>query len=480
MSKMQSIEEGNNINFIKLFNFIVKYFWFFAASFIFSFILGTTYKSFTQDVKQYSSKILVLSPSDKVNTQLTNLKDMIRSNPIELLDAKHIYGNFVNNALSPIFQKSVFDKENLESQLNPNKVLTGDNLSSFNSFISSLKLSPNKVGNPSLKKLIDYKNPIMFSINGPKPKVQERFLNSLIAQANQMTIDEYINNTRLGIYNRINKLEQQKLFLISNTNLERLSEIQKLEQQKLFLISNTNLERLSEIQKIKVFDNEKINELLDEIQRINLKEDKLKENRIVAIKEALFMAKKLGIVKNNFNETLNSPNLSNLIVIDSKDYPTWYLFGSDALELELEILSSSERIKKIEVINLENEIRLIRSNRKLETLLARESDELYTPGAIELKNEILALVARESDELYTPGAIELKNEILALEKLSVTLNLDKNISAMQRYKPATSSVVRESLLYKKYFALFAALGGFLLSVLFALILNIFAIVKKSK
>ena len=77
MSKIKSVEDANNIDFYQLFNFIVKYFWFFVASFTVSFILTTAYKSFNPDVKQYSSKITILSPSFSTKSKIEHINDMI-------------------------------------------------------------------------------------------------------------------------------------------------------------------------------------------------------------------------------------------------------------------------------------------------------------------------------------------------------------------------------------------------------------------
>ena len=454
MLEMKSVEDANNIDFNQLFNFIVKYFWFFVASFTVSFILATTYTSFNPVVKQYSSKITILSPSFSTKSKIEHINDMIllrnynfvtsgdnviQQEPMQrglLADSDSVFKNFINKVNSPIFQKSVFDKENFYSQLHPNKVLSDDTWSSFNSFRGSFKLAQSNLGSNSLKKNIDFEIPIIFSINGSNPKIQERFLNELISQASQMVIDDFYRDNRLIINNHISELEQQKDFLVNSTNVDRLASIQKMTDD----------------------DNEKIRALLDEIKRFNSKEDKLRENRIEILKQALFIAKKLGIEKNNFNSiSLNSPSFSNLVVLDSKDYPTWYLFGSEALEMELEILNSKNKIVSDRVIDLEDEISLIQSNQKLATLLKRKSDESYTLGSS-----------------------ELANKIFYLEKLSLSIGKDQPISPMQVIRPATSNEVEDSSLYKKYFVLLSALAGFFLSVLIALILNIFAIVKKSK
>tara|TARA_B100000795_G_scaffold5156_1_gene3734 strand:- start:782 stop:2146 length:1365 start_codon:yes stop_codon:yes gene_type:complete len=454
MSKLKTVEDTNTIDFNKLFNFIVKYFWFFVASFIVSFILATTYKIFNPDVKQYSSKITILSPSFSTNSKIEHINDMIvlrnynfvtdgdnvmQQEPLQrgqLADSNSVFKNFINTVNSPNFQKSVFDNENFYSQLNPNKVLSGDTLSSFNSFRGSFKLAQSNLGSDSLKKNIDFEIPIIFSINGPNPKTQERFLNALISQASQMVVDDFYRDNRLIINNHISVLNQQKDFLVNSTNVDRLASIQKMTDD----------------------DNEKIRALLDEIKRFNSKEDKLRSTRIEVLKQALFIAKKLGIEKNNFNSiSLNSPSFSNLVVLDSKDYPTWYLFGSEALEMELEILNSKNKIVSKNVIDLEDEISSIQSNQRLTTLLKRKSDESYTLGAS-----------------------ELANKIFYLEKLSLSIGKDQNISPMQVIRTATSNKMGGSSLYKKYFALLSALAGFFLSVLIALILNIFAIVKKSK
>jgi LPS O-antigen subunit length determinant protein (WzzB/FepE family) len=329
--------------------------------------------------------------------------------------------------MSSKFQKEFFDENNYLTKLNPENKLIKNPENFFANFSKSIKVETNKIQKNVEK--INYEKPVTLSLEGNEAQVIADFLNNLANKANTATINELLT------------IIKQKIAI-------RLEEISK---QKGLLLSRAKQDRLANITRIKIKDTQKTNEINDKIERLKIKTKKLRLNEIQILSNDAKMAKSLGIIDNNFKKINNGKNQNSMLSADinnNQTLPKWYLYGEKALLKELNILKNrvSDDPYIPEIITLQNELSIIKSNQALKTLEARQDD---SPFIAEI-NKLAIETAR----------------LKSLKPSSIGIN------AMQinQYAYAPETPIKPK---KKLIVTVASVTGFILSIFLAFIMNAF-------
>ena len=379
---------------------------------------------------QYKVETSFLKPTD---TTVLNL------NKFQLLSETKdsIYTRFLNLVRSKSFQKSVFLDGDYLNKLNETNEPIADVKAFVSGIINSTQLSVFEID--SKGKRIDNDNnnyqtftkielPYILSIEGENPDVLSEYLDEVASKANQQTV--------LNISN----LEQQ---MISN----RLEEITL---EKNMLLGKAKEDRLSQILRIKEEDAQKIRELNDLIERARYKAKKERINDIETLTAAAKLAGSLGIIDNNLgkiNESNNDINL-NIAINETDDLPEWYLFGEKALLERVESLKSRTSDDPFipELVSLNNQINEIQNNNLLQTLEERQDDSPFIARINELDIE----------------SAQLKSIILDIT----------GIDAMQVQQYASAQPIPSNSSNRLLIVL-ALFGGFVMSIILALLMNLF-------
>ncbi len=195
----------------------------------------------------YKASISFLSPSTSSVLQLNKIK--LTSETSETSET--IYRKFLNKVMSSQFQRKIFDENDYLTRLNPNNSPIKNLDSYIGGFTKSITLesSKDKKGEKS-----NYEKPINISLEGNDAAVISSFLNDLAIAADKETVSDFLT-------------------IIQNKIDIRLEEISK---QRVLLLSRAKQDRLSRIERIKVEDDQTINEINDQINRLRIK---VKKNR---------------------------------------------------------------------------------------------------------------------------------------------------------------------------------------------------------
>ena len=377
---------------------------------------------------QYKVETSFLKPAD---TTVLNL------NKFHLLSETKdsIYTRFLNLVSSKSFQKSVFLDGDYLNKLNETNEPIADVKAFVSGIINSTQLSVSEID--SKRNDIDNSNylayakielPYVLSIEGENPDVLSEYLDEVASKANQETVLNILN------------LEQQ---IISN----RLEEITL---EKNMLLGKAKEDRLSQILRIKEEDAQKIRELNDLIERARYKAKEERMNDIETLTAAAKLAGSLGIIDNNLgkiNESNNDINL-NIAINETDDLPEWYLFGEKALLERVELLKSRTSDDPFipELVSLNNQINEIQNNNLLQTLEERQDDSPFIARINELDIE----------------SAKLKSIILDIT----------GIDAMQIQQYASAQPIPNNSKNMLLIVL-ALIGGFVMSIILAGLLNLF-------
>jgi len=379
---------------------------------------------------QYKIETSFLKPTD---TTVLNL------NKYQLLSETKdsIYTRFLTLVSSKSFQKSVFLDGDYLNKLNETNEPIADVKAFVSGIINSTQLSVfeidskgkgNDNDNDNYQTFTKIELPYILSIEGENPDVLSEYLDEVASKANQQTV--------LNISN----LEQQ---MISN----RLEEITF---EKNMLLGKAKEDRLSQILRIKEEDAQKIRELNDLIERARYKAKEERINDIEILTAAAKLSRSLGIIDNNFgqiNESNNDINL-NIAINKDNDLPDWYLFGEKALLERVELLKSRTSDDPFipELVSLNIQINEIQNNNLLQTLEERQDDSPFVAGLNELNIE----------------SAKLKSFALDIT----------GINAMQIQQYASSQPIPGNSSNRLLIVL-ALFGGFVMSIILALLMNLF-------
>ena len=184
-------------------------------------------------------------------------------------------------------------------------------------------------------------------------------------------------------------------------------------------------------------------------------------NKIQILTASAQLAGSLGIIENNFgqneiilesnnefileSESINEINL-NVELNEDENLPMWYLFGEKALLKRIEILKNRTSDDPFipELVSLNNQINEIQNNNLLQTLEERQDDSPFIARINELDIEKIKL---ESSVVESSG-----------------------INAMQLIHSASPKQLQSG---NKQIVQIALIGGFMISIVLALMMNLF-------
>jgi len=208
--------------------------------------------------------------------------------------------------------------------------------------------------------------------------------------------------------------------------------------------------RLSQILRIKEEDAQKIRELNDLIERARYKAKNERLNAIQTLTAAAKLAGSLGIIENNLgkiNESNNDINL-NIAINENDDLPEWYLFGEKALLERIELLKSRTSDDPFipELVDLNMQINEIQNNNLLKTLEERQDDSPFIPRITELDVE----------------SVKLKSFVVDYTGIDA-MRIEQYASAQPIHSNLRSGLI----------IVMALFGGFVMSIILALLMNLF-------
>ena len=320
---------------------------------------------YVKSTKTYSNTISFNLPNDevvaRVNTYniLKETKESIFSNYYQKITNKEIQLEELKK--SPLGEKLISKIENIEET----DLILRNYLTKNLNDTSDYKVSKN-----SLDK---FNRNTSLTLEGDDYLLQGDFLLELFSQINDHERDQITTEYKQNVRNKIKEIDSDIEFL---TNQERNN-------------------RLSKIQRIILSDEEKIETLQLERQRLIDKAKSDRFARIDRLMEARETARDLGIIENNFKKINSSKDSTlTLSIGDNQKLPNWYLYGEKALTKEIELLKSRQSDEPFiaRVNEIDYEIDKIKNNTELKYLKSREDDTLYVDKIFELtaqKNKLI-------------------------------------------------------------------------------------------
>jgi|TARA_B100002003_G_scaffold241514_1_gene263336 LPS O-antigen subunit length determinant protein (WzzB/FepE family) len=213
------------------------------------------------------------------------------------------------------------------------------------------------------------------------------------------------------------------------------------------LLTRAQQDRLSQIERIKEGDDQKLRELNDLIDAARYKAKENRLNHMIILTSAAKLASSLGITEHNLDQIrLSEENFNLNIALGEENLPDWYLYGEKALIERIKLLENRTSDDPFipELVTLQNKINEIQKNNLLKTLEKREDD---TP--------------------FVSRINALDVEKIKLESFNIEQD---NIRAMQLNQAAFSNQYSDR---NKQILVLGILGGFMLSIFLALMMNLF-------
>ena len=314
-----------------------------------------------------------------------------------------IYSSFLDNIIIESLQKKVFTEGDYLSRLNKQNELVGDVDENISGFLNSASLEINGALST-------------FSIQGTNAKILTDFLNELVIEANNKTVNE------------IKSINKQKIAFSLDEIATQVREINdQIEESKL---------------KAKEEDAQKIKEINDQINGARYKAEQGRLNEIVRLTDFAKLARSLGIIETNFTNSDTT-----LIVA-----PYWYLHGERALLEEIKILENRVNNDPFIplLVTLNNRLIEVQNNKTLKTLEEYQIDSLFFDRINKLDKE----------------KYKLESNALSLDSSVINaIQLVQSASAKQiPIKPIKSR--------KKLIVVMTFFGGFMSSILLVLLMNL--------
>ena len=370
--------------------------------------------------------VFSLSPTYSVSSSFLspNQSSIIELNKSGILAETNdsVYRQFINNILSSKVQRQVFDKGNYLGKLNTDNAPIDDVSVFFGGFVESIQIHENTV---DTKVVSSYEKPIKTTFEGNNPEVISTYINELTVAADNTTINELLSLAKLKIDLRLKEISKERSLLLSKAKADRLATIERIQEEDL----------------------QKTNEIQDKIERLRVKAKKDRENKITSLEDAANIASSLGITQNNFNESGEESKYQASLTVainDNKLLPNWYLYGSEALLKEIEVLQNRTNDDPFvaEIVTLQNALREIETNQTLRTLEQRVSDSPFIAKITELDNE----------------DIKLNSLILSASGISSYTSNNQSYPPISPIKPN-----------KKLIVVVATIAGFMFSILYVFI-----------
>ena len=322
--------------------------------------------------------------------------------------ADSVFSKLLTTLNSPVLQRDVFDDGGYAEKLGQEGVPS-----------LSISKDVNSIG---------LKLPHILSTHSSNPVIVSEFLNEVLTAADNKTVNYFINVQKLKILNRLNEITTERQLLLTKSKQDRFSQIQR----------------------IKEADSQKLIEIKNKINAARLIAKTERMNQIVVLTNAAQLASSLGIIENNLNQFVKSPNDKsfNITLQNGANIPEWYLYGETVLLEMVALLKNRESDDPYipELVLFENQIKRINNNTLLQTLEERLDDRPFNAEINQLDMEIIQL------ESISPDST--------------------GINAMQLYQAATSEIIPTKNKNQLIIVL-ALIGSFMLSLVLVFLMNAF-------
>lgn len=160
-----------------------------------------------------------------------------------------------------------------------------------------------------------------------------------------------------------------------------------------------------EVAQLREQDILKQNELEDELSALRLELKNQRLNRLEKLNEAIYIATELGIKNPTTLASLSQEQQQRLNTnviraeINSQNKDPLYFMGTRALLAEKEILSvrESDDFMEPRIAQIYKELELLKNNRRVEMLLARDNEKLFLESNSQIRSDIARLQELKSD-----------------------------------------------------------------------------------
>ncbi|RMT93755.1 hypothetical protein ALP39_200183 [Pseudomonas marginalis pv. marginalis] len=166
---------------------------------------------------------------------------------------------------------------------------------------------------------------------------------------------------------------------------------------------NYNVDKEAKIALLREVDSLKRAQLQDELKALRTQLKALRNDRIDQLKEAIGIAKSLGIQKPTtpslFGESVNAGGGSVVRTEVNNQQVPLYFMGVEALKAELVALDQrrSDDFTDPRVSQIAKELQLLASNREIEVLSARKNEDVFLAGVQPLRAELARLSNLNTD-----------------------------------------------------------------------------------
>ena len=351
--------QENEINLIKLFNFILEKKILLASL---TFLITALSIIYVLNLKPKYQIITKFVPTSKIS--IANLNELAYTTESK----ESIFSDFLIQVSSQDVQKKIFIENDFLPLFNKNINPIDDSGKFISGIISSISVIPPVLSQKDVG-LYLHKSPYSLSMKGSDYEVISKYLEALIMQADSINIMEVI------------RLSKKKVFI----------RLDKILAESSMLINEAKQNRLNQIKRIKEADGQKIREINNQINRQRYKAKKERLNMIVKLNDSINLAKSMGIIENNFKVINdNGANSDFTIAIgENKDLPEWYLYGAKALMERVEVLENRKSDDPFipELVTLKNNLDAVSNNNILKTLEIRQEDSPFIPELVTLNIE---------------------------------------------------------------------------------------------
>lgn len=181
--------------------------------------------------------------------------------------------------------------------------------------------------------------------------------------------------------------------------------IERLERQLNIALVGYQAAVEMEVAQLREQDILKQNELEDELSALRLELKNQRLNRLEKLNEAIYIATELGIKNPTTLTSLSQEQQQRLNAnviraeINAQNKDPLYFMGTRALLAEKEILSvrESDDFMEPRIAQIYKELELLKNNRRVEMLLARDNEKLFLESNSQIRSDIARLQELKSD-----------------------------------------------------------------------------------
>lgn len=220
----------------------------------------------------------------------------------------------------------------------------------------------------------------------PKGVKGPTIINRFIQTVSEKVKKEIPETIKIQINAERNDLQDQLAILLAGYNA-------KVESDVAALIEQDNLKRL---------------QLQDELKALQVELKTKRDNRISVLNEAIEIAETLNFKKpTSYNAESSKTQSSNIIRAEITQQQTpLYFLGTDVLMAERDALlaRTTDDFTSSKIAEIESELQLLRNNRKIEIIEAREHPDLFLEEISSIKQKLMELniIERSINDTITP------------------------------------------------------------------------------